>query len=419
VTMTSSAAYRVACLVTLAMLLVATESSKPNLAQLRKMHTSEFDESFKAPPTGQSFSAERLSTEALPDAFSWKSAMGQSLVTKMLNQHLPQYCGSCWAHGTLSALADRVKISRAALGDSTSGSGEINLSIQHLLNCGKELGGTCKGGHPAGAYQWVENNNVVFDTCNLYEADDSTGCEAEDVCKDCGGFGECWAVESTSSTVDGWTTSGYNEVSVSSHGFVAGETEMMKEVGLYGPIACGVNALPLLGYSGGVVTTTEKESSIDHVVSVVGWGVEYDEDDGTSTKYWEVRNNWGDYWGEDGYFRVERGTNALALESECYWATPKAWGHLDSSGDSVASDATAKTYDESTIETFSKRALELARAKGTADAQLLTSAQILSAPQTMTLYAGYVGGLLLGGAVVAGAFWAGKRHEHGRFYEMS
>ncbi len=51
------------------------------------------------------------------------------------------------AHGTISALADRIKIARSVNGDS-SGT-EINLSVQHMLNCGKELGGTCKGGHPA------------------------------------------------------------------------------------------------------------------------------------------------------------------------------------------------------------------------------------------------------------------------------
>lgn len=35
-----------------------------------------------------------------------------------------------WAHGALSALADRIKIARNAVGD------DINLSIQYLLNCG-------------------------------------------------------------------------------------------------------------------------------------------------------------------------------------------------------------------------------------------------------------------------------------------
>lgn len=95
-----------------------------------------------------------------------------------------QYCGACWAHGTLSSLADRIKIARAAQG-STEGEPEINLSVQHMLNCGKSLGGTCKGGHPAGAFQWVQNNNVVYDTCQLYEASDSKGCTASDICKVC------------------------------------------------------------------------------------------------------------------------------------------------------------------------------------------------------------------------------------------
>lgn len=197
----------------------------------------------------------------------------------MLNQHLPQYCGSCWAHGTLSSLADRVKIARIAA-DEEIGS-EINLSVQHLLNCGKEIGGTCKGGHPAGAFQWVENNNVVFDSCQLYEARDDKGCTARDVCMDCLGFGDCWAVEKAVESSP-YETTGYNEVSISSHGFVSGEKEIMKEVGLYGPVACGIDAIPLLTYKAGIQMAEKGYHSIDHVVSIVGWGVS---DDGV--KFWE------------------------------------------------------------------------------------------------------------------------------------
>jgi hypothetical protein len=30
----------------------------------------------------------------------------------------------------------------------------------------------------------------------------------------------------------------------------------------------------------------------------------------------------GTEWGEDGFFRIERGSNMLKVESDCYWATP-------------------------------------------------------------------------------------------------
>ena len=72
------------------------------------------------------------------------------------NQHIPQYCGSCWAHGALSALGDRIKIARNAKGI------DINLAVQHLLNCGNV--GTCYGGSIDGPYLKNIQYNFYLDT---------------------------------------------------------------------------------------------------------------------------------------------------------------------------------------------------------------------------------------------------------------
>merc|ERR1712216_740554 len=266
-------------------------------------------------------SHELLSDEAMPDNHNWCDIDGKSYCTKSLNQHIPQYCGSCWAHGSVSALGDRIKIARKGKCI------DINLSVQHMLNCGGV--GSCHGGSVLGPYQWIselskKGTGIAYETENPYMACSSEGteglcphgnweCKPENIARTCSTFkamgGVCRGLSS------------YPNATIGEYAGISGADAMAKEIHERGPIACGIDAMPIEKYTGGIVSTPGE--SIDHVISVVGWGMS----DGTEglakgKQYWIVRNSWGEYWGEMGYVRVEKGNNALQLETQCSWAVP-------------------------------------------------------------------------------------------------
>lgn len=253
----------------------------------------------------------------LPDAYTWCDVNGTNYCTVSRNQHIPQYCGSCWAHGAVSALGDRVKIARKAKGI------DINLSVQHILNCGDV--GSCHGGSLDGPYQWLHKisqktgTGIAYETNNPYLACSSES--KEGLCK--AGNWECNAMNTARScstfppegTCQG--LSHYPNATIADFGNIQGADAMAKEIYSRGPIACGIDASGMLDYTDGV--TSKRGEGVDHVISVVGWGQQTAAEGGK--QYWIVRNSWGEAWGQMGYVYVEKGNNALLLESGCSWAT--------------------------------------------------------------------------------------------------
>ena len=108
-------------------------------------------------------------------------------------------------------------------------------------------------------------------------------------------------------------------------------------------------------YTGGVYCDDSGDVHTVHEVSIVGWG-ETEEGD----KYWNVRNSWGTQWGEQGFFRICKGVNNLAIESSCAWGTPKdtwteqVWHqttddeHNDPNNDKVVYDYPQAEFDPET-----------------------------------------------------------------------
>jgi cathepsin X len=178
-------------------------------------------------------------------------------------------------------LADRIKIDMMKKGLEGP---DMDLSIQAVLN--NAGGGTCEGGNPTAAYAWMKrlgDAGLPVESCMNYAAVDGKKTFDPDSyptpsgnCMTCSTFGvPCASIDH------------YPNATVTEYGSVHGEQAMMNEILERGPIGCGVNAVPLLNYTGGVFThdMQPRINFVDHEVAVVGWGV-----DENGVKYWDMRN---------------------------------------------------------------------------------------------------------------------------------
>lgn len=256
----------------------------------------------------------------LPESFDWRNVNGQNLVVSDWNQHIPQYCGACWIHGTTSALNDRIKVMRK--GEFP----DVILGRQALINCipapdGDGPNPGCDGGDSVMIHKYLHEHKIPDETCLPYQAANME-CTPENVCRNClPGHAGCWAVKN------------YSGYGVSSYGNLSGEEQMMKEIYARGPIACdfATDMAFMLNFSENVVQNegvyvTDQNfttDDIDHVMEVAGWG-----QTASGLKYWVIRNSWGTYWGDAGWLKLRRGVNQMMSEHSCNWAVP-TWDDLD------------------------------------------------------------------------------------------
>ncbi|GFH12068.1 cathepsin Z, partial [Haematococcus lacustris] len=204
-----------------------------------------------------------------PAGAQWPKPSSPLPHTYIAEESMPRHfdCGSCWANAATSALADRDNIRRKNVFPSSC------LSVQNVVDCGQS--GSCNGGDDKLVYVYAAKSGIPRETCNLYVAVNQK-CHDEEQCFTCwpsdeGGCGPVYD---------------YDRLVVSEHGPVKGATNMKAEIFARGPISCGIDATSGMDtYKGGVYAEFNPKPKINHVVSVVGWGV----DEGI--EYWVVRNS--------------------------------------------------------------------------------------------------------------------------------
>ena len=72
-------------------------------------------------------------------------------------------------------------------------------------------------------------------------------------------------------------------------------------------------------YKSGVYVKTSDNYLGGHAIKILGWGSE------GSVAYWLVANSWNPDWGDQGYFKIRRGTNECGIETDINGGEPKVW----------------------------------------------------------------------------------------------
>jgi len=217
-----------------------------------------------------------------PDTFDWRD---HNVITPVKDQGA---CGSCWAF-SVTENVESVWILANGLNSSLP-----SLAPQQLVDCDDYSFG-CNGGFTPFAYDYIMDAGGLDDQKDYPYTAQNGACEFK-----------ASAIEAKITGYKFGTTPG-------------DETTMRDNLVSWAPLSICVDARYWNDYQGGILEEWQCDdvSLLDHCVQAVGYNMT------APMPYWIVRNSWGEDWGEDGYIRLQYGTDTCGLTYVVTTATAK------------------------------------------------------------------------------------------------
>lgn len=253
------------------------------------------------------------SADALPSSFSW---LAQGKLTPVRDQG---GCGSCWAFATVGPLESAILIRDNASTD---------LSEQYLVSCNTDGWNCIVGGGTAHPYHQDKvplgepEAGAVYETDFPYTASDTA----------------CNPPHDHPYKISSWDFITYE---------VADVDAIKDAIYRYGPVKASVCAGPeFSSYTGDIFNTDEAyycggQGTSNHAIVLVGWN--------DAEQAWILRNSWGDWWGEDGYMRIQYGTSNVGIYTSYVVYNAPATPELISPANYAAIDDDTPTFSWSIL----------------------------------------------------------------------
>lgn len=223
--------------------------------------------------TDKRVSVNRDRDVAVPKAWDWRQHKGVSPVKDQ------GHCGSCWTFSTVGCLEAHTLIAY--------GSTDY-YAEQQLVDCAQAYDNHgCNGGLPSHAFEYIEAaGGISTEDAYPYKAKDQNCTVKKDSFK---------------VTVRG------GSVNITE----GDETELRDALFFHGPVSIAFQVVDgFKDYESGVYTSDTCKNGtgdVNHAVLAVGFGEE------NGVPYWIVKNSWSANWGDNGFFKIQRGNNMCGV----------------------------------------------------------------------------------------------------------